>query len=208
MVTPDNTAISIHVQASSWPTETLEVGSLHSVWQYPLLSSFFLEHTNSLRMYVICLKDIDLRETLMYLHTDQGDRHMVHALKKITEWMNQWRIKKFLKNHLRQAQNISPSISQRGSFVYCQLHRSMKCISKEIPLIVLWWGSHATVRVWRPKNGPLCEVRSLLPPLCGFQPTHIQVCKASLLSGPSNGLLTLNTQLVLEGLFTPVFNFH
>lgn len=36
-------------------------------------------------MYVIFLKDIDLHETLMYLHTDQGDRHMVHALKKITE---------------------------------------------------------------------------------------------------------------------------
>ena len=86
--------------------------------------------------------------------------------------MKNQRIKK---KHLRQAQNISPSSSQRGSLCIVNSIEAWNAL----PLIALWGGSHTTVRVWRPKNGRLGEVRSLLPPLNGFQPTHMQACRAS-----------------------------
>lgn len=85
---------------------------------------------------------------------------------------------KILKNHLRQAQNKSPSISQRGSLCIVNSIETWNEFPK-IPLTVLWGGSHATVRVWRPKNGRLGEVKSPLPPLRVFQPSHMHVSRAS-----------------------------
>lgn len=69
------------------------------------------------------------------------------------------------------------------------------------------------MRVWRPKNGPLGEVRSSFHLYVGSSQLTYKfaghaIILLSHLSGPSDGLLTLNTQLVLEGLFTPVLTFR